>query len=172
MLMRGENLRFWLPVGLLAVFAVYTSQKLVRAHVDPSVDAPDYTFKKELPGCRGKIFGALGTEYPLAKSIPVWEYRLDPVALTNIVVKKKGEPPRTRDEIVHTIAYALGLDFEKVRKMALNTQNRYQYLSTSSDSVGAVLPVPVLVGSLEYSPYTVLTLPAVPVTACVFRVAR
>ena len=135
MLMRGENLRFWLPVGFLAAFAVYTSQKLVRAHVDPSVDAPDYTFKKELPGCRGKIFGSLGTEYPLAKSIPVWEYRLDPVALTNIVVKKKGEPPRTRDEIVHTIAYALGLDFEKVRKMALNTHNRYQYLSTSSDSV-------------------------------------
>jgi len=132
MAMYGESWRFWLPVAFLAVFAANSSQKLVRAHVDPSVDAPDYTFSMDLPGCRGRIFDAFGEECPLAKSVPVWEYRLDPVALTNRVVKKKGEKPRTRDEIVKTIADALGLDFESVHKMALDTRRRYQYLSTSS----------------------------------------
>ena len=131
--MRGENLRFWLPVVLLAAFAANSSVMLIRAHVDPSVDDLDYTFTKDLPGCRGKIFDSLGNEFPLVKSVPVWEYRLDPVALTNRVVKKKGEEPRTRDQIVKTISDALGLDFAAVRKMSLDSRKRYQYLSTSSD---------------------------------------
>ena len=37
--MRGENGRFWFPVLVLSAFAVYCSVKLVRAHVDPKVDA-------------------------------------------------------------------------------------------------------------------------------------
>jgi len=131
--MRGENVRFWLPVALLVAFAANSSTMLIRAHVDPSVDDLDYTFTKDLPGCRGKIFDSLDSEFPLVKSVPVWEYRLDPVALTNRVFQKKGEAPRTRDEIVKTIADALGLDFQAVRKMSLDTHRRYQYLSTSSD---------------------------------------
>ena len=131
--MRGENLRFWLPVVLLVAFAANSSVMLIRAHVDPSVDDLDYTFTKDLPGCRGKIFDSLGKEFPLVKSVPVWEYRLDPVALTNRVVKRKGEEPRTRDQIVKTISDALGLDFATVRKMSLDSRRRYQYLSTSSD---------------------------------------
>ena len=133
--MRGENWRFWFPVVLLLLFAGYSSQKLVRAHVNPNVDDIDYTFERDLPGCRGTIYGALGKSYPFAKSVPIWEYHLDPVALTNRVVKPKGEPPRIREEIVHTIADALGLDRAKVQKMALNTSKRYQFLSMSSDPV-------------------------------------
>ena len=108
--MRGENWRFWFPVVLLLLFAGYSSQKLVRSHVNPNVDDIDYTFERDLPGCRGTIYGALGKSYPFAKSVPIWEYHLDPVALTNRVVKPKGEQPRTREEIVRTIADALGLD--------------------------------------------------------------
>ena len=47
--MRGENWRFWLPVVLLLLFAGYSSQKLVRAHVNPDVDDIDYTFERDLP---------------------------------------------------------------------------------------------------------------------------
>ncbi len=133
MAMRGESCRFWFPVALLLCFAAYSSQKLIRAHVDPSVDDIDYTFTRDIPGCRGSIYDCFGEEYPLVKSVPVWEYRLDPVALTNRVVRRKGEEPRTRDQIVKTIAEALDLDPGVVKKMSLNMRRRYQYLSMSSD---------------------------------------
>ncbi len=135
MAMRGENWRFWTPVLLLLLFAAYSSQKLVRAHVDPHVDDINYIITRELPGCRGSIYDSFGKEYPLVKSVPVWEYRLDPVALTNRVVRRKGEEPRTRDQIVRTIAEALDLDPGIVKKMALNTKRRYQYLATSYDPI-------------------------------------
>ncbi len=136
--MTGEQFRFWLPVVLLGLFVVYTSQKLVRAHIDPSVNSIDYTFESDLPGTRGVIYdGCRDADgeggCPLVKSVPVWEYRLDPVALTNRVVRPKGEAPRTREAIVRTIAQALKLDYDKVLKMSCDTRKRYQYLATSSD---------------------------------------
>ena len=133
--MRGENWRFWVPVVLLLACAGYSTQKLIRAHVDPDVADIDYTFERDLPGCRGTIYDSFGRSYPLAKSVPIWEYRMDPVALTNRVVRRKGEEPRTRGQIADTIAEALGIDRIKVRKMALNTANRYQFVAMSSDPV-------------------------------------
>lgn len=132
--MRGENKRFWIPVVLLALFAAYTSQKLIRAHVDPEVEPLRYDFTRQLPAIRGSIYDCFGTDYPLVKSVPVWEYHLDPVALTNCVVRPKGSKiPRTREEIVGTIAEALGLKVEKVMAMSQNSAKRYQFLSVSSD---------------------------------------
>ncbi|MBR4617077.1 MAG: penicillin-binding protein 2, partial [Kiritimatiellae bacterium] len=133
--MRGENWRFWVPVVLLLSFAGYSTQKLIRAHIDPDVADIDYTFERDLPGCRGTIYDSFGRSYPLAKSVPIWEYRMDPVALTNRIVRRKGEEPRTRGQIVDTIAEALGIDRIKVRKMALNTAKRYQFVAISSDPV-------------------------------------
>ena len=75
--MRGENWRFWFPVVLLLLFAGYSSQKLIRAHIDPEVGSIDYTFSRELPGCRGTNSDSFGDSYPLAKSVPIWEYRMD-----------------------------------------------------------------------------------------------
>ena len=89
--MRGENWRFWLPVACLAAFAAYSAQKLVRAHVDPQVDAPDYGFSRQILARRGSIYSAYGKNYPFAKSVPYWEYSLDPVALTNAIVRPRGE---------------------------------------------------------------------------------
>ena len=136
--MFGEHFRFGLPIVLLCLFTTYTSYKLVRAHIDPNVNSIDYTFERDLPGTRGAIYdgcrdlnGQGGC--PLVKSVPVWEYRLDPVALTNRVVRRKGEPPRPANAIVRTIAQALKLDYKKVLKMSHDTRRRYQYLSTSSD---------------------------------------
>ena len=132
--MRGENLRFWLPVVLLAALAVYSSQKLICSHVDPDVSAPDYYFTRKLPARRGGIYSSYGKTYPFVKSVPFWEYHLDPVALTNAVVKpSRKEPPRTKAAILKTISYALGLNYGRVKKMAENDRKRYQPLALSSD---------------------------------------
>ena len=147
--MRGENWRFWFPVGILALFSLYSGQKLVRAHLDPEVPPPDYSFTLPLLAQRGSILSA-GLDIPgcpdvksvpLVKSVPFWEYRLDPVALTNAVANRlvrrsKKEPPRTRNAILKTIADALGLTYERVLKMAESPSRsgyRNQFLALSSD---------------------------------------
>lgn len=129
----ADKLRFWGPVVVLALLAVNSTQKLVRAHFDPKVPAPKYTFVKKLPARRGTIFASYGSDSPLVKSVPFWEYRLDPVALTNAVVRRRGEPPRPKLAIVKTIADALKLDYQTVKKMSENVKNRYQFLALSSD---------------------------------------
>ena len=132
--MRGENWRFWLPVFLLFLFAAYSTEKLVSAHLDPEVDAPDYIFSRQLLARRGSIYSAQGKEYPFVKSVPFWEYHLDPVALTNAVVRPKGEKkPRESAAILKTIADALHLDYRRVLKMGQDCRRRYQFLALSSD---------------------------------------
>jgi len=137
MAMRGESVRFWFPVLVLSALAAYAGQKLVRSHVDPSVSAPNYVFDLEISARRGSIFSAYGKGYPLVKSVPYWEYRLDPVALSNAVaakaVRRKREPPRPKNAILKTVSDALKLDYSKLKAMAENTKNRYQYLALSSD---------------------------------------
>ena len=137
MSMRGENWRFWLPVAGLALFAAYSSQRLVRCHIDPQADAPDYFFTRKLLARRGSIYSSYGSGYPFAKSVPFWEYSLDPVALTNAVVKRPKEPRRPKEAIVKTIADALGLEYRKVLAMANAKPGpgyRSQFLALSSAS--------------------------------------
>ena len=134
MRVRGEIVRFWLPVVLLVAFTVYVTQKLVRAHLNPEVDAPNYITERELPARRGSIYDCNGRNFPFVKSVPFWEYHLDPVALTNRVVKPKGEKvPRSRNAIAKTISDALKLNYSKVLRMCANSKNTYQYLAMSSD---------------------------------------
>ena len=133
MIKRGENWRFWFPVIVLAAFVAYVGQKAVRCHLEEEAVAPKYTFEKDIDAQRGSIYARDGKSL-LAKSVPVWEYRLDPVALTNRVVRPRGRAPKTRKEIAQTIAKALHLDYQKVLKMCRDTRNRYQYLTTSSDT--------------------------------------
>ena len=132
--MRGENWRFWLPVLALLLFSAYSAYRLVCAHLVPEVDLPDYVFSRQLLARRGSIYSALGKGYPFVKSVPYWEYHLDPVALTNAVVRPRGEKvPRARKAILKTIADALHLDYKRVLKMADDTRHRYQFLALSSD---------------------------------------
>lgn len=137
--MRGERFRFWLPVALLSSLAAYSGQKLIRAHVSPEVDAPNYTFTRQIFARRGSIYSAKGKEYPFVKSVPHWEYSLDPVALTNGIsrVRPRGEKrPRTRNAIVKTIADSLGLEYRRVLAMANSAPRRgyrSQFLALSSD---------------------------------------
>ena len=138
MAMRGENLHFWLPVVLIAGFGAYTVQKLVRAHLDDDVKVPRYEFERSVSGRRGSIYDSGGAQCPLVKSVPVWEYRLDPVALTNAVVRRKGELPRKPEAILRTISDSLKLDYRRLLDMARTPKKngwRYQYLATSDDPV-------------------------------------
>lgn len=124
-----ERFRFWAPVLFLALIAVYTTQRLVRAHLYPEVSAPNYVFKRELVAPRGSIYASGGVGYPFAKSVPYWDYSLDPVALTNAVVRPKGEKsPRKKEAIVRTIADALSLPYQDVMEMA-NAPRRRGYRS-------------------------------------------
>jgi len=137
MQMRGESLRFWLPIVGLTLFTGYVTLKLVLAHVDPHVDAPKYTFSQEIIAPRGAIYSANGAKYPFAKSVPFWEYALDPVALTSAVVRLNiREQPRPKKAIVRTIADTLGLDYHRVLTMANRSSGsgyRNQFLAQSSD---------------------------------------
>ncbi len=135
MAFRGENgWRFWFPVILLLGFAVFCSQKLIRTHLETEGSTPRYEFERALPGRRGAIYDTGSSVTPLAQSVPVWEYRLDPVALTNAVVRAKGQKtPRKPEAILRTISDVLKIDYGKLKAMAANTKNRYQYLSQSSD---------------------------------------
>ena len=137
MVLSSDKWRFWMPVLGLSVFAAYVSQQLVRAHVDPRVSAPNYNMTRRLVAPRGAIYSAQGRGYPFAKSVPFWEYALDPVALTNCIVRPRGEKrPRTKEAIVRTIADALDLDYRKVLGMANAAPRRGwrdQPLAVSSD---------------------------------------
>lgn len=150
--MRGENLRFWTPVVLLCLFAAYSAQKLFRTHLDDSnVVAPNYNYERTVPAKRGSIFAQGGGRAPLARSVPVWEYHLDPVALKEAVdskrvwptfmhedasgkkVRERAPRPRTYEEVIRTITAKLGLDYATVYQKSLDFSRRYQYLSQSSD---------------------------------------
>ena len=132
MFLKAGSWRLWAYIAAMICFVSYIAENLVGIHLDPDINKePKYEFEVRKPSRRGSIYDRGGK--PLAESIPVWEYRLDPVSLTNRVVRMRGELPRKREAIIRTIADALGLNYAAVLKMANNPRNRYQYLSTSSD---------------------------------------
>ena len=130
----SDMLRIWLPVAGLAAFGGYTSVRLVQAHVERSDEHEiAYDFRQELGAPRGSVFDVRGRT--LARFVPIWEYRLDPVDLTNRVVRpRRKDPPRTRSEITVTIADAIGIDRGRVAEMAENVRDRYQLLGRSADA--------------------------------------
>ena len=135
--MRGEQARFWLLVGLMFLYCAFCTQGLIRTHLEVS-DTPTkkYDTVVTLNGRRGSIFSSDGGKCPLAKSVPVWEYRLDPVAMADHQISYRGEKPRKPEAIARTIADTLHLDYRRVLALAANKANRFQYL-TQSDDVSA-----------------------------------
>ncbi len=133
----SKKIRFWIPIVILLVIAAYVGLMLVKAHFVLDVARlPNYDFSEEIPSIRGGFYcySSGGTPYPLVKSTPCWEYRLDPVAMTQSVVKAKSQKqPRTRKAQAVTIADVLGLPREKVFSMIENFSNRYQLLKVSDD---------------------------------------
>lgn len=132
MTFRDGGWKFWFSAALLLSFSGYISFRLIKAHVAGEVKEPDYDFERDLKARRGTIFDVKGRA--LAMSVPTWEYHLDPVDMTNRVVRRsKKDEPRSREEIARIIADALNLDRGKVLDMTLNVRKRYQFLAQSAD---------------------------------------
>ncbi len=92
----NERFHFWLPFVLLAMGACGLCTRLVMLHLDMLTSKPkpnNYTFTRDVLALRGPICGAAGPDYPLACSVKIWEYRLDPKAInlkrTSFVDKTK-----------------------------------------------------------------------------------
>ena len=138
--MRGENIRFWIPVVMLVGFSGYTGQKLVRAHFPAEISVPNYDYEKEDVSLRGSVYDSTYIDpinarpYPLVKSTRRWEFRLDPVAMTDTVVRlSRKEQPRSVQAQARTIANVLKKDYKAVLRLCRNTGYRYQFLGYSCD---------------------------------------
>lgn len=141
--MRGENVRLLFTAALLLAVTGYTAQKLVRAHIrvpeEIKQKTPNYVFEKEDISIRGGIYdgtGVGGRPYPLVRSTPCWEFRLDPVNMTDRTVRVSGKiqkAPRTVEAQAKTIASALSLDYRDVLRWCRDESNRYRFLAVSSD---------------------------------------
>ncbi len=89
---------------------------------------PKYSFTKEVTGVyalRGKICASDGL--PLAQSVMVWNYHVDPKAV------KPKEQKVQRMEIITNVAAQLSLPVSKVMDAYCQTKSRYYYLTTSDD---------------------------------------
>lgn len=133
----NRNVRFWISVGLLFLFAGYSAFSLIRAHfhIDQN-KLPQYDFYKKIPSIRGGIYcSPTGRDpYPIMKSMPCWDFRLDPVAMTQSVVKAKGQrKPRSPKAQAKTIADVLGLPYGKVLSMVEDYSRRYQRIAVSDN---------------------------------------
>lgn len=139
--MIADKIRFWGPVIVLLAICGNSTYRLVSTHLNSEIAEPRYDFTRPVPPRRGTIYDATresdGGHHVLVESTPSWEYRLDPVAMTNELARSAGtRHPLTQAEMVSAVSDCLGLDYDKVLAMTQNTSNRYQLLGISSD--GAV----------------------------------
>lgn len=147
MVVRSEKVtgRFLFVVLLLTGMAIGLGVRLVMLHLDlveSRTKEPNYTFTADLKGLRGPIYPAGGEKCPLAHSVPVWEYHVDP---RSVNLKR-----HKREEVVKTVAEALEMPLEKVREAFWRTDSRYVYLATSYDTEAyKVLSNPALVSGLS-----------------------
>lgn len=127
--------RFILTVVGFAVLAIYTVFAVIRSHFLVDVNnLPQYDFAREIPSVRGGIYCSPRgrNPYPIMKSMPCWEFRLDPVAMTQSVVKAKGQnKARSPRAQACTIADVLGIPREEVFEMIANYSRRYQRIAVS-----------------------------------------
>lgn len=123
----GERPRLWFVVSVMLAVAGVICWRLVAIHLkltEPPVRDPRYWFTREIPGLRGGIYSASSRE-PFACSVPVWEYHADP---QSVRLKK-----HSRESVVKTVAEALQLDIDIVRKAFWRTDSRYVPLGMSFD---------------------------------------
>lgn len=135
-----DNFNLYLPFAFLAAFALFIAVRLVMLHlslVTATTKSNAYTFTRDSLGLRGSICGAAGKDYPLACSVKVWEYRLDPKAIN---LKRQSYIDKTRKltymEASRIIAEQLDLSVEDVmNQYAFRGRSwRNKLLATSSDS--------------------------------------
>ena len=70
---RGENFRFWFPVGILGICLVGLAVRLTMLHLGyvQIEKEPTYTLVRNTVAVRGSIYSSTGVPY--ARSKTVWE---------------------------------------------------------------------------------------------------
>ena len=135
-----ERARFLVPFSLLMAAAIGLCVRLVMLHLDLVTKKPtpnNYTFTRDLLALRGPICGAAGPEYPLACSVKIWEYRLDPKSINlrrkSFIDKSK---PFTYSEAARIISEQLEVPLVKVMDAYARrgAGSRNTLLTTSIDS--------------------------------------
>ena len=143
-----EKVHFWLPFAVLALGACGLCVRLVMLHLDLITTKPPpnkYTFTRDVLALRGPICGAAGPDYPLACSVKIWEYRLDPKAIN---LKRKSfvdkTKPFTYSEAAKIIAEQLDLPVGKVLDAYARrgAGSRNTLLATSMDSASNKILAP------------------------------
>ena len=119
--------KLWAVVAVITAAALTVGWKLVRLHLFTQVPVPKgYALSKVIPAPRGAIYDASATVCPMAVSMPVWEYRIDPKAIN---VQRKHTP----ESVASNVAAALSLPYDEVLAKFKRTDSRYIRLATSHD---------------------------------------
>ena len=137
MALRGENFRFWLPVGILGICLVGLAVRLTMLHLGyvQIEKEPTYTLVRNTVAVRGSIYSSTGVPY--ARSKTVWEYAVDPkVANEDPVHPNRPIDPAVRWENITNLAESLGLPQIKVMDAYAEyarRKRRYVFLTTNED---------------------------------------
>ena len=121
----GRNWKFWTVVVLIMAAALVVGWKLVNLHLT-QISKPNYDLFRVIPAPRGAIYDANGKQCPMAVSIPVWEYRVDPKAV-NV---QRGHTP---ESVSTNVSAALNLPYDEVLAKFRRTDSRYIPLAVSYD---------------------------------------
>ena len=123
----GRSWKLWFVVVLITGAALTVGWKLVRLHLFTEVPEPKgYSLSRVIPAPRGAIYDANGKMCPMAVSIPVWEYRIDPKAVNSL---RKHTP----ESVSSNVAAALNLPYGEVLAKFRRTDSRYIPLAVSYD---------------------------------------
>ena len=137
MALRGENFRFWLPVGILGICLVGLAVRLTMLHLGyvQIEKEPTYTLVRNTVAVRGSIYSSTGVPY--ARSKTVWEYAVDPkVANEDPVHPNRPIDPAVRWANITNLAESLGLPQIKVMDAYAEyarRKRRYVFLTTNED---------------------------------------
>ena len=137
MALRGENFRFWLPVGILGICLVGLAVRLTMLHLGyvQIETEPTYTLVRNTVAVRGSIYSSTGVPY--ARSKTVWEYAVDPkVANEDPVHPNRPIDPAVRWANITNLAESLGLPQIKVMDAYAEyarRKRRYVFLTTNED---------------------------------------
>ena len=137
MALRGENFRFWLPVGILGICLVGLAVRLTMLHLGyvQIEKEPTYTYVRNSIAMRGSIYSSTGVPY--ARTKIVWEYAVDPKAGNeNAVHPNRPVDPTVRWANITNLATSLNLPQAKVMDAYAEyarRRRRYVLLSTNED---------------------------------------
>ena len=123
----GRSWKLWAVVAMISAAALCVGWQLVRLHLFIDVPEPKgYNLSRIIPAPRGSIFDTNGERCPMAVSIPVWEYRVDPKAVST-------QRRHTPESVSSNVAAALNLPYDDVLAKFRRTDSRYIPLAVSYD---------------------------------------